>query len=402
MFRLVYTHRLGNYKEHTLAFLTLHYFNNNIVEGHKILSDRIINTISKVLDWNILIISLERVGFTSLKNEVPYWELPPPYIDWFTNTVRTFDILKSMNTSIIHILAYNKVFPALLNGVTRTRRKRIVAHLYYHPTAFRDFKYFPQRLLLKLDLFDEVITTSKTLKEYLTKNLDLPDERVQFIPPIIPEDFFFEFDYIASRDLTSQIRRKYGLNESDFIITYVGHIIPQRGVFELVMAFKEAIKCNSSLKLLISHSNIVFKDFSVNYPYLLKKIIEKYNLQNKVVLLGKQDLKTLYTLSDILFFGFKESFYFTYPPLVVCEAMVAGVPFILRSSTLVNELFTSTPPVPVYNNIDQLIDILCSMPDRNLELYSTSRTLKEIALSNYHPSVVTSKLLRTYYMMLKK
>ena len=119
-------------------------------------------------------------------------------------------------------------------------------------------------------------------------------------------------------------------------------------------------------------------------------------------MLGKQDLKTLYTLSDILFFGFKESFYFTYPPLVVCEAMAAGVPFILSSSTLVNELFTGAPPVPVYNNIDQLIDILCSMPDRNLELYSTSRTLKEVALSNYHPSVVTSKLLRTYYTILEK
>jgi len=272
MLRLVYTHKPGSREERTLVFLTLHYFNNNITEGHKILSDRIINTVSKVLDWNILIISLERASLTSLKNEVSFQELIPRYMDWFTNTVRVFNILKSMNTSIVHILAYNKVFPALFNCVTKSRSK-IAAHLYYHPAAFRDFKYFPQKLLLKLNLFDKIIVTSKALREYLTKNLDLPDERVQLIPPIVPEDFF-KFDYVASRDLASQMRRKYGLNENDFIVTYIGHIIPQRGVFELVRAFKEAIKCNSSLKLLISHSNIVFKDFSISYPYLLKKLLK--------------------------------------------------------------------------------------------------------------------------------
>jgi len=102
------------------------------------------------------------------------------------------------------------------------------------------------------------------------------------------------------------------------------------------------------------------------------------------------------------FSGLRRSFYFTCPPLVACEAIAAGVPFIIRSSTLVNELFTSTPPISVYNNIDQLIDILCNMPDRNLELHSTSRRLKEIALSNYHPSVLASKLVRIYYTMLEK
>jgi len=398
MFRLVYTSKLGNRKEHILAFLTLHHFNNNIVEGHKILSDRIINTVSKALDWNILIISLERADFASLKNEIPYRELAPRYIDWFTGTVKLFNILESMNASVIHILAYNKVFPILFESITRARRRRIVAHLYFHPTAFRDFKHFPLKLLLKLNLFDKIITTSKTLKEYLIKNLDLPDEHVEYIPPIIPEGFF-EFDYIASRDFVFQVRRRYGLNENDFVIAYIGHIIPQRGIFELIMAFKEAIKCNSSLKLLISHSNIVFEDLSVNYLYMLKRIIEKYNLQNKIILTGKQDLKTLYISSDILFLGFRESFYFTYPPLVVCEAMAAGVPFILRYSTLVKELFTNIPPVPVYRDVGELVNILCSLSDGGLSLYSVSKTLKEIALSNYHPRVVTPKLLEAYHKL---
>jgi glycosyltransferase involved in cell wall biosynthesis len=128
----------------------------------------------------------------------------------------------------------------------------------------------------------------------------------------------------------------------------------------------------------------------------------RYGLEKKVVLIGKKDLQELYTLSDILFFGFREGFYFTYPPLVVCEAMAAGVPFILRSSMLVSEVFENTPPVPLYGNVDQLVDILCGLPGKSTSLHATSKTLKEIATMNYHPSVVTSKLLKVYAIVLEK
>jgi glycosyltransferase involved in cell wall biosynthesis len=128
----------------------------------------------------------------------------------------------------------------------------------------------------------------------------------------------------------------------------------------------------------------------------------RYGLEKKVVLIGKKDLQELYTLSDILFFGFGEGFYFTYPPLVVCEAMAAGIPFILRSSMLVKEIFENTPLVPVYSNIDQLVNILCGLPGKSTSLRIISKNLKEKAIANYHPSAVVSKLLKLYAMVLKE
>lgn len=379
-------------------FLTLHLFNDRIVEGHKILSDRVIKFVSKALDWNMLIISLEKEGM-NLLHEIPYREIVPRYRDWFIHTIKIFTILKSFSVNVIHILAYNKLFLTLLNKIISIGKEplRVIIHLYFHPRLFNDPRYFPIKLLLKQRIVGTVLVTSEILKKHLVKDMLLPNEHVHVIYPIVPYSFF-EFDYMVSRELTPQIRKEYGLDESDFVLTYIGHVIPQRGIFELLKAFKKATACNSSLKLVIAHSGIVFKDLPVDYLTLLKRIIMKYELEKKIILIGKQDLKNLYTLSDILFFGFKDSFLFTFPPLVVCEAMAAGMPFILRrSSSLVEELFGDSTPVPLYSCIDELANVICELPDRRGALFNISEKVKNIAITKFYPSNILSRLFRIYY-----
>jgi len=396
MYQVVYSYRSGKGEKTTLALLTSHYFNDRIVEGHKVLSDRIIDTVSKSVDWNVLIISLERYDLKEKINGISYHEISPQYMDWLANAIRSSSILKSVD--VIHLLAYNKIFSVLLDRFTSMKKHKIIAHLYYHPLAFRDPKYLPIKLLSKLRMFDAIITTSKALRERLVTYSPSLYDRAYFIPPLVPEDFF-RFDYIPSRELTPQIKKKYGLNENDFVVSYVGHIIPQRGIFELVTAFKEASRCNSSLKLVISHSGIVFKDSSIDYLTLLRRLITKYNLEKRVVVLGKQDLRTFYTLSDLLFFGFKDSFYFTYPPLVVCEAMASGVPFILKSSSIIKELFIDRAPIYVYQRTNELVDMLCEIAENRQRLYTISKILKNNARM-FSPEVVMRKLIKVYYLTL--
>jgi glycosyltransferase involved in cell wall biosynthesis len=398
MYQVVYFYKAGKEKKTTLALLTSHYFNDKITEGHKILSDRIIDMVGKSVDWNVLIVSLERYDLKEKVSGISYHEISPRYMDWLANAIWSFNILKSVN--IIHLLAYNKIFPVLLDRFTSMKKHKIIAHLYYHPLAFRDPKYLPIKLLSKLQMFDAIITTSKALRERLVTYSPSFYDRVHFIPPLVSEDFF-QFDYISSRELTPQMKKKYGLNENDFVVSYAGHIIPQRGIFELVTAFKEASKCNSSLKLVISHSDIVFKDFSIDYLTLLRRLITKYNLEKRVVVMGKQDLRTFYTLSDLLFFGFKDSFYFTYPPLVVCEAMASGVPFILRSSPIIKELFTDRAPIYVYHHTNELVDILCEIAENRQRLYTISKILKNNARM-FFPENVIRKLIEIYYLSLMR
>jgi len=396
-YRQVYSFRPGK-AENTLAFLTYYHFNNLIVEGHKVLSDRIIESVSKALYWNILTISLEKeLGSAS---EIPYQEFTPHYRDWFIYTIKLFRVLKTYDVDVLHILAYNKLFPTLFNKIDSIRIKsfKVILHLYFHPQLFNDLKYYPLKFILKQQMADVVLVASKALKKYLVENMVLPSEYIRIIYPIVPHSFF-EYDYATSKKVVSQKRREYGLDESDFVVTYIGHIIPQRGIFELLKAFKEASACISSLKLLIAHSGIVFRDLSIDYLTMLKQLIAKYGLEKKVILVGKQDLKSLYTISDILFFGFRDSFLFTFPPLVVCEAMAAGVPFILRRSILVKELFESFVPVPLYGNVDELTNVLCELPDKSTALLNVSNVIRSIAVTKFHPSIILPRLLKLYYEM---
>jgi len=399
LLRLAYSFNPEKKANVTVAFLTANYFNNKISEGHKVLSDRIIDVARRSTDWNVYICSLEKP--IEAERDLPYQEITPSLWEWFSSSIRIISFLNSTDIDLIHILAYNKVFPTLLDLITHDGRKshKKVVHLYYHPNAFKDPKYKPIELLIRTKIFDMVLTTSNTLKDFLLKKLALSDEVIRVIPPIVPQEFF-EFDYWSSRKLTPKLRRIYGLTESDFVISYIGHVIPQRGVFELLKAFKEASKLNPYLKLIISYPNIIFKDLSLDYLTILRRIVEKYALKEKVLIIGKQDLSKLYTISDILFFGFRDSFYFTYPPLVVCEAMAAGMPFIIKNSSLIAELFGNEIPVPVYQHVNELVDILCEIMSDRQVLLRISRKVKDIARKFFSPESAIIKLNNAYLYVL--
>jgi glycosyltransferase involved in cell wall biosynthesis len=395
LFHLAYSFNPRKKANVTVAFLTANYFNNKISEGHKVLSDRIIDVVRSSIDWNVYILSLENP--VEAKRDLLFQEITPSLQEWFSSSIRIIGFLNSTDIDLIHILAYNKVFPTLLDLITHDGRKshKKVVHLYYHPSAFKDPKYKPIELLIKTKIFDMVLTTSNTLKDFLLKKLALSDEVIRVIPPIVPQEFF-EFDYWSSRKLTPKLRRIYGLNESDFVISYIGHIIPQRGVFELLKAFKEASKLNPYLKLVISYPNLVFKDSSLDYLTILRRIVEKYELKEKVLIIGKQDLNKLYTISDILFFGFRDSFYFTYPPLVVCEAMAAGMPFIIKNSSLMAELFGNETPVPVYQHVNELTDVLREIANNQQTLLRISKKVKGISEKKFSARNVVTKLNNAY------
>jgi len=396
MSNIVYSFKSGKKQGTTVAFLTLNYFNNAITEGHRILSKRIIDTVQD-MHLNTYIFSLEMIQYTSQQENLSYNQLLPNYWDWAFSTFKIFKKLKTCDANIIHVLSYNKPFPALLNKLSsiRSRRYKIIAHLYYSPDAFRNLSYKLTELLLKARFFDAIITTSNSLKEFLIEKLGLSDKMVFHLPPIVPREFF-DFDYQLSRNLMTETRKIFGFNKNHFVVSYIGHLIPQRGIFELLKAFKEASRSNNNLKLVISYPNIFFRDLSLDYLTILQMLIKKYALEHKVLIIGKQNLNTLYTISDVLFFGFDKSFFFTFPPLVVCEAMAAGVPFILKRSPVVNELFHDESSVPIYQDAYELTEILLNLANDKSTLYDFSTKIKTEAIKRFLPELGALKLHRIY------
>jgi len=394
---IVYSLEPRNMGDMSVAFLTLDYFNDNVIEGHRILSKRIIDVVKRNTSLSTCIFSLETARHLLPQEKIHFSRLVPSVWEWMISTYKIFEKLKTINVDIVHLLSYNNVFPALLNKLTPLRSKgfKIIAHIYYGPDAFKLLQYKFTELLLLTKSFDAVITTSKLLKEFLIKRAKLTDKMTFYIPPIVPKKFF-DFDYNSSRSSTGKYRKLFGLKEDDFVISYIGHITPQRGVFELLKAFNKALGSNNRLRLIISPTNIVYQDLRLDYLSILEMLIKKYGLNHRVLIVEKQDPIRLFAMSDVLFLGFDKTFFFTFPPLIACEAMASGMPFILKQSPLVYELFSTEKSLPIYKDLDELADIILDLAGNKNRLYDISLRVKAEAVRKFMPKQIVSRLLKVY------
>jgi len=396
-FNIVYSLEPRNIRDVSVAFLTLDYFNDNVIEGHRILSKRIIDAVKRNTSLSTYIFSLETARNLLPQEKIHFKRLVPSVWEWMTSTYKIFEKLKTVDVDIVHILSYSSVFPALLNKLTPSRSKdfRIIAHIYYGPDAFKLLQYKFTELLLLMKSFEAVIATSKLLKEFLVKRTKLTDKMTFYIPPIVPKKFF-DFDYNSLRSSTGKYKKLFGLKEDDFVISYIGHITPQRGVFELLKAFNKALGSNSRLRLIISPTNIVYQDLSLDYLSILEMLIKKYGLNHRVLIVEKQDPIQLFAMSDVLFLGFDKTFFFTFPPLIACEAVASGMPVILKQSPLVYELFSTEKSLPIYKDLDELTDIILDLADNKNRLSDISLRVKAEAVRKFMPEQIVSRLLKVY------
>jgi len=396
-FNIVYSLEPRNIRDVSVAFLTLDYFNDNVIEGHRILSKRIIDAVKRNTSLSTYIFSLETARNLLPQEKIHFSRLTPSIWEWMASTYKIFEKLKTVDVDIVHILSYSSVFPALLNKLTPSRSKdfRIIAHIYYGPDAFKLLQYKFTELLLLMKSFEAVIATSKLLKEFLVKRTKLTDKMTFYIPPIVPKKFF-DFDYNSLRSSTGKYKKLFGLKEDDFVISYIGHITPQRGVFELLKAFNKALGSNNRLRLVISPTNIVYQDLGLDYLSILEMLIKKYGLNHRVLIVEKQDPIQLFAMSDVLFLGFDKTFFFTFPPLIACEAVASGMPVILKQSPLVYELFSTEKSLPIYKDLDELTDIILDLADNKNRLSDISLRVKAEAVRKFMPEHIVSRLLKVY------
>lgn len=125
---------------------------------------------------------------------------------------------------------------------------------------------------------------------------------------------------------TVQLKKKYGIEDDDFVFLYSGRVCPEKGVLELVKAFKAVYKQYNNGKLLIVGStwyNLIGKD--EYYEALVK---EAEDCKENIIFTGymyPQKMPDIYTLADVLVIPTicEEAF-----GMVALEGMAMKVPII--------------------------------------------------------------------------
>lgn len=208
---------------------------------------------------------------------------------------------------------------------------------------------------------------------------------------------FFSPDQVTEIERVT-LREKLNIQPDNFVFVFVGRIVSDKGINELIKAFSELQTAENNqltgIKLLLVGG--LESDLDPLNPETLAEI----NQNRDIISVGfQQDVRPFFAISDALAFpSYREGF-----PNVVMQAGAMGLPSIVSDINGCNEIIVEgengliIPP----KNVEKLKEKMLTLArDKNLytKLKENSRRMIE---SRYEQSVVWNALLEEYEGLLQ-
>lgn len=203
----------------------------------------------------------------------------------------------------------------------------------------------------------------------------------------------FSKNNFSSEEL-NRFKTKLNIQESDFVFVFVGRLVGDKGINELVEAFK-MFRNDSSIKLLLVGSE------EKELDPLKPSTIQEIESNPRIISVGYQkDVRPYFAISDALVFpSYREGF-----PNVVMQAGAMELPSIVSDINGCNEIIIEGENgtiIPVKNS-----EALYTAMRRFLEdnaYYSHLKTKsREMISTRYEQQVVWDSLLEEYRSLLKE
>jgi len=128
----------------------------------------------------------------------------------------------------------------------------------------------------------------------------------------------------------TKIKNQLGLDNKT-VVGYIGQINPYKGIHVLLKAIRPLAKKIDDIIVTIV-GGLRGGKANPEYPWLLKKIIQKEGIKNYVRFTGRVPMNELLMYYKVMDCLVLPSLYYEYQPIVLLEAMASGVP-IIGSST---------------------------------------------------------------------
>lgn len=163
------------------------------------------------------------------------------------------------------------------------------------------------------------------------------------------------------------LRKKFSIGQEDIVALYIGRIVEEKGILELLEA----------ISLLDNKHLVVFLIGSANFaqktvtPYEKKVALMLQKIQTRIFWLGYVDNSKLYQYQAISDFAIVPSIWNEPAGLVVLEAQAAGLPIIASRVGGIPEFICEEAGVLVQcddNYIQNLAEAICNMIERKSDL----------------------------------
>lgn len=168
---------------------------------------------------------------------------------------------------------------------------------------------------------DKIICLSKETKKILQKDYQLSKSKISVINNGL-KDEFISLSKIEKQSLKEQL----SFNKEDQIILYVGRLDPNKGIFELIQAFKQTVKKIPNIRLILVGGG----DIS-----LFMNECKEY--WSKIIFTGLIDKEYVYKFYQIATIGVLPS-YTEQCSYAAIEMMMHGLPLIGTTANGISEM----------------------------------------------------------------
>ena len=190
-----------------------------------------------------------------------------------------------------------------------------------------------------------------------------------------------------------KLRAELNIDEEDFVFVYIGRLVRDKGINELMIAFKTLQSEFSKVKLLLAGS--FEDDLDPVKPETIKIMREHPN----IISLGyKEDVRPYYAIANALVFpSYREGF-----PNVVLEAGAMGLPCIVTDISGCNEIILNDENgiiIPA-KNADSLTEAMKKFVSNEDYVKQLSANARSIIVKKFDQHLIWQALLQEYFLLL--
>ncbi|MCT4672044.1 MAG: glycosyltransferase family 4 protein [Prolixibacteraceae bacterium] len=205
---------------------------------------------------------------------------------------------------------------------------------------------------------------------------------------------YFSRDQI-SIDSLRELESQYGINDADFVLLFVGRLVGDKGINELVSAFKEISINRSNIKLLLVGPR------ENDLDPLNKVTINEIEKNDNIIEAGWQtDVRPFMAISDLFVFpSYREGF-----PNVVMQAGAMGLASIVTNINGSNEIIVDGENGLMISSknivaLKEAIELLISDEIKRRKIEDNARNMIQ---KRYEQQFVWNELLKMYREELDK
>ena len=294
------------------------------------------------------------------------------------------EIIKKGDFDVVH--AHHAFARMPLSALSIARDLGIRSILTTHTVSFMpDYEYLWKTISygypvyrLMLSNADEIIAVSAAAKKFISHFTDVP---VRVIPNGVDTYKFRNMD-------KRKARRIMGFGDEPFFL-YVGRLVSKKGLFTLLLAFKDVLKEIPEAKLRIAGKG--------KLKPVLSSFAKTLGIDENVEFLGyvpDKVLNPLFSSADIFVLpsSFGESF-----GIVILEAMASGTPVIGTRVGGIEEILGEgngilVPPSDPYALADAMLTLI---NDENLQEKIVKKALQKVK-EEYDWKVVAKRVIDAY------